>query len=216
MDKKNTLLLTVVAIATLLVALVGATFAFFTATNNATGETTVETTTEVVGAVGITNPTASMHINLQAHEMTKTYAGQTGKSFYATASTEEGVRYSTTQEDAPISRVTITGSEDDTVYTCTYTLEITQPEVIKNGDMALILTLNGATIDGVESGKEIDLKTVPASYTVNFTQKGNVKDKDIVKAAIKFTNKTTEQDYLIDETLTVTVKNSTINCTVSK
>ena len=41
MDKKNTMLLTVIAIATLLVAVVGATFAYFsvTATNNATATT---------------------------------------------------------------------------------------------------------------------------------------------------------------------------------
>ena len=38
MERKNTVLLTVIAIATLLVAVVGATFAYFTATNNATGD----------------------------------------------------------------------------------------------------------------------------------------------------------------------------------
>ncbi len=52
MDRKNTLLLTVIAIATLLVAVVGATFAFFTAQNTGKGETEInvktETTTSVV------------------------------------------------------------------------------------------------------------------------------------------------------------------------
>ena len=38
MEKKNTILLTVIAVATLLVAVVGATFAYFTATNSTSGE----------------------------------------------------------------------------------------------------------------------------------------------------------------------------------
>ncbi len=37
MERKNTVLLTVIAVATLLVAVVGATFAYFTATNSSTG-----------------------------------------------------------------------------------------------------------------------------------------------------------------------------------
>lgn len=54
MEKKNTILLTVIAVATLLVAVVGATFAYFTATNKVTGsgkEATV--TTNTVGAVSL-------------------------------------------------------------------------------------------------------------------------------------------------------------------
>ena len=38
MEKKNTILLTVIAVATLLVAVVGATFAYFTATSGTTGD----------------------------------------------------------------------------------------------------------------------------------------------------------------------------------
>lgn len=45
MEKRNTMLLTVVAIATLLVAVVGATFAYFTATGNTTASSEVTVTT---------------------------------------------------------------------------------------------------------------------------------------------------------------------------
>ena len=45
MEKKNTVLLTVIAIATLLVAVVGATFAYFSANVTSTEKTTVTTTT---------------------------------------------------------------------------------------------------------------------------------------------------------------------------
>ncbi len=50
MEKKNTILLTVIAVATLLVAVVGATFAYFTAAGSGTGTGTASTgTTASVG-----------------------------------------------------------------------------------------------------------------------------------------------------------------------
>lgn len=54
MEKKNTVLLTVIAVATLLVAVVGATFAYFTATTTPTGNTgTVDTSTTTVSGVNL-------------------------------------------------------------------------------------------------------------------------------------------------------------------
>ena len=56
MEKKNTILLTVIAVATLLVAVVGATFAYFTATNTAAGDSdTATVTTETVSAINVTS-----------------------------------------------------------------------------------------------------------------------------------------------------------------
>lgn len=59
MEKKNTVLLTVIAVATLLVAVVGATFAYFTATTageNNQGTTGVQTTTTVGNVTLDMNP----------------------------------------------------------------------------------------------------------------------------------------------------------------
>ncbi len=50
MDRKNTLLLTVIAIATLLVAVVGATFAFFTSQVQGKAQTDVSVTTQTVNS----------------------------------------------------------------------------------------------------------------------------------------------------------------------
>lgn len=56
MEKKNTILLTVIAVATLLVAVVGATFAYFTATNTTAGDSdTATVTTETVSAINVTS-----------------------------------------------------------------------------------------------------------------------------------------------------------------
>lgn len=63
MEKKNTVLLTVIAVATLLVAVVGATFAYFTAQTTANGssnETSVTTRSEVGGVtLTLANQTAT-------------------------------------------------------------------------------------------------------------------------------------------------------------
>lgn len=64
MEKKNTILLTVIAVATLLVAVVGATFAYFTATNTNTGAgQSAEVTTNTVGSVDLTtSPTTVSNV----------------------------------------------------------------------------------------------------------------------------------------------------------
>ena len=56
MEKKNTILLTVIAVATLLVAVVGATFAYFTATSGTDGDgaSTGEVKTATVASVKLT------------------------------------------------------------------------------------------------------------------------------------------------------------------
>ena len=51
MEKKNTVLLTVIAVATLLVAVIGATFAYFTATGSINAQSKVDVTTSTVDSV---------------------------------------------------------------------------------------------------------------------------------------------------------------------
>lgn len=70
MEKKNTVLLTVIAIATLLVAVVGATFAYFSANQTNTAKVTVEASTAAndiftaagTGAVSVSATGAEMQI----------------------------------------------------------------------------------------------------------------------------------------------------------
>lgn len=61
MERKNTILLTVIAVATLLVAVVGATFAYFTATttSSGTGDTATGTTATVNNVTLNTSPAAN-------------------------------------------------------------------------------------------------------------------------------------------------------------
>ena len=76
MEKKNTILLTVIAVATLLVAVVGATFAYFTATSSVTGdgnEGTVNTANNI-GSVAI-NQTDIAASNNTIYPGTMNYVG---------------------------------------------------------------------------------------------------------------------------------------------
>ena len=60
MERKNMVLLTVIAVATLLVAVVGATFAYFTASTSTTGQTEATVTTNKLDGANVTfNSTAS-------------------------------------------------------------------------------------------------------------------------------------------------------------
>lgn len=209
MENKNTMLLTVVAVATLLVAVVGATFAFFTADNTISGTTTVTTTTEKIGAITISNPTTAISMKLTAADMDE---ASKGSSYWATTTSANHV---STAEHNAVSRLKVENGETGTTYNCSYTLTLTKPTLVKAGDAAIILTLTGATISGVTSGEEIDLYAAKTSYTVNFSQTGNIASKDLVKVAIKYNNTTSNQDYLAGQTLTTTLANSNISCTIA-
>ena len=78
MEKKNTILLTVIAVATLLVAVVGATFAYFTATSSVEGEGNATGTIDTVnvGSVGITQTNIAASNN-EIYPGTMNYVGTT-------------------------------------------------------------------------------------------------------------------------------------------
>lgn len=100
MERKNTILLTVIAVATLLVAVVGATFAYFTATSDVTATSTVEVTTSAASSV--TSTATNCTLNVQGTDMlvaNGTAAGAVAKSTTCTiAITGTHPQSSTTNE----------------------------------------------------------------------------------------------------------------------
>ena len=228
MDKKNTMLLTVIAVATLLVAVVGATFAYFTASNTATGTTTVTATTETVGAVTVNNPTTAMHIKLNAQEMSE--AAKTA-NYYATLTKEGAANYAADWEYQPISQVSVTDSEEGTVYNCYYTFEVSNVAVLHAGDAGVKFQLaspanisnlaikTGAT-DGeggtaIDVSKEYDLATAQ-SYTVTFSATGNMTDVTLISAAYVLHNLDADQSHFEGEDFNFTATNSGMKCTVAE
>lgn len=125
MDKKNTMLLTVIAIATLLVAVVGATFAYFSISADATGikTTNVNGSATSTGAITMVTNTENLYLKLSAAEMTKEVASTTGKIYYATkTATTEGMtsNYLADKVAATYDLATFSLAGGETKYDCTY------------------------------------------------------------------------------------------------
>ena len=132
MDKKNTMLLTVIAIATLLVAVVGATFAYFSISADATGVTTTNVNGQATstGAITMVTNTENLYLKLSAAEMSQAAAGESGKIYYATktATTEQMTNnYLENQSAATFDLATFSLASGETKYDCTYkyTVKIT-------------------------------------------------------------------------------------------
>ena len=94
MEKKNTVLLTVIAVATLLVAVVGATFAYFTATNTGTGDSdTASATTAQVSSIAVTSSADKQAYLEYPGGVSVLAAGVNIKKAAATAGSTSTVKY---------------------------------------------------------------------------------------------------------------------------
>ena len=132
MDKKNTMLLTVIAIATLLVAVVGATFAYFSISADANRVTTTNVKGQATstGAITMVTNTENLYLKLSAAEMSQAAASTSGKIYYATttATTPEMTHnYLEDQAAATFDLATFSLASGETKYDCTYkyTVKIT-------------------------------------------------------------------------------------------
>lgn len=158
MEKKNTVLLTVIAIATLLVAVVGATFAYFSANVTNDQKTTVSAST--AKANDVFTYTANNAIELEKLTNEKMSLAQAG-TFVAT--------------DEVTSTVSLQAGDGSA--TCTYDLVWTETsavpyalstEVAKVNENALEFTLQGT--DGTQKFEETNVDKLPAtlgSYTIS-------------------------------------------------
>lgn len=118
-NKKNTILLTVIAVATLLVAVVGATFAYFTASGAqvTTGDVTVSTGTAASSEFGVIEA-----LNLYADASTFAQGGDD----------VTGVTTGTVKWTAPGAVGTATPSVADRTFCYTAALEITANTFVKS------------------------------------------------------------------------------------
>ena len=112
MEKKNTLLLTVIAVATLLVAVVGATFAYFGSFDvQTTNKAGVNVTTEAAKESSLIVTSASIKLNVAGAEMLK-------------GTSTEGVKVGTYDGNNETASLTATLKAEDpkTTTTCNYTI----------------------------------------------------------------------------------------------
>ena len=138
-NKKNTILLTVIAVATLLVAVVGATFAYFTASGaqGTTGNVTVSTGTAASSEFGVIKA-----LNLYADAST---FAQGGKD--VTGETTGSVKWT-----APGAAGTVTPSLADRTFCYTAALEITANTFVKSAANATnVNELEFTAVKGTET-----------------------------------------------------------------
>lgn len=212
MDKKNTMLLTVIAVATLLVAVVGATFAYFsvTATNNATN-TTVTGSAESMGAITLTTNTSALKLNLDATQMAQ---AKNGTSYYATV---DGTA-STTANSFDLATASV--ADGDTKYDCEYSYKVTASittAVTDGSDDDITVDFAGDSITSAK--KSYTLKEILAAGDTGveiagkFTQLTAGTDQKITVSS-KLTNVNEEQNGLAGNGYTITLApSSTFTCT---
>lgn len=117
MEKKNTMLLTVIAVATLLVAVVGATFAYFSVQSSAdaTGST-VQGKASATGQITATTKTTNLNLALTGADMDESKKGTT--YYGTTAAIVDGKAYNTAETEYDLAEFLIASGE--TNYDCTY------------------------------------------------------------------------------------------------
>ncbi len=242
MERKNTILLTTIAIITLLVAVVGATFAYYTVeTKNSTSPITFTGNGNPVGAITLTSPNTSLSMTITPTDMAKFnetkhyYALTTGTASEA-PSTSSGI-YGITKKEYIMNQADLVGGNNETAYTCTADLIVTlttgdgtMGSVLAANDAILYFTTINATMDQ-EKEQSLDLSTIKSGsktykvvYKVNGLNSEN--RKAYIKADLELNNATDrDQKYLAGpslgdgqgtkgSTLTVTLQSTDFSCSI--
>ncbi len=113
MEKRNTILLSIIAIATLLVAVVGATFAYFASNINTNSNVGVNVNTSKSTAAFVATAGKGINITVDSVEMQQNDAGD-GSQQTANGTYDSGLTDNSTLN------VTLLASENDKETTCTY------------------------------------------------------------------------------------------------
>ncbi len=210
MNNKNTILLTVIAVATLLVAVVGATFAYFTVSQaSGTANTTVTAKAEAVGSVVLDNADNNLVLEVTAQEM----AQGNEKKYYAVKS---GTAAKNSTDGTPISiaKATISNPGEST-YTCTATFTVAasgnMAEALEEGDAKVVLS--GAAND--EFDLSADKLGEKSTTVATFELSAGNETKD-VKALVSLENRNAEQNELAGKQLDVTISADSITCSINE
>ena len=216
-EKKKQKVVILIGLVTLLLAVLGATYAYFQiSTNTESSNTNITGKTPPKSLVTLTQGTSNLHLNISASDMsysnrTKEYYGTDGEDPYV--GTEDlGTK--------TIASVELSGGEATTKYSCTAKLtvsKVTEPDaekdtmidVLQPGDM--ILQFKGNIIS-----EQLDLSDLkennPKEYNLNFKITGNKIEN--IQAYIKLLNKDEPQNYLSGKKLNIDINTSDLKCNV--
>ncbi len=227
MEKKKTIVLTMIGVATLMLLVIGSAFAYFSL-NSASGNSTsnFEGNLEDVSKYGkayLNQGIDNLHINLKASDMAP---GKIGTDYWATNETNESFR--TNESNFEISTVGVTGSEtEDIMYKCTSDLTITAignmtSEIVESDGRIYFgssITTYGNSL--VINPNEIDFKAVideqvDGGYKrkIEYTIIGN--SKVTLTTDIKISNTEKDQTKIAGKELDINITNENLVCSVEK
>ena len=207
-----------IGLVTLLIAVLGATYAYFQiSTNNESSNTTITGKTPPKSLVTLKQGTSNLHLNISASDMSLANANN---EYYATDAVEKSYEENEQDGTKTIAEIELTGGEETTKYNCTAKLtvsKITEPDadkdtmidVLHSGDM--ILQFKGNIIS-----EKLDLSELkennPKEYNLSFKVTGNKVEN--IQAYIKLLNKNESQNYLAGKKLNIDINTSELKCNV--
>jgi len=201
METKKIIAPTLVAIITLVMLTVGATYAYFSvsATNNF-GTKTITATTPTLGSVALSSG-SNLYLNLSRVNMMTANQG----TYYAV--TNSAGTATKTQTTTNIATATVTG---EGTFSCDYTINVAY-----SGTMKAALTAAGTAILNVD-GTDYDVYSTTFPKTISGTITGLTKTAaKSLTASLRFVNTNTVQDALIDKTMTLTFTATAFKCTAT-
>ena len=218
MDKKNTMLLTVIAVATLLVAVVGATFAFFSVTgenSTSTGAAVTATTGDSqIGAVSIATTNAAMHITTTAAEFAQSAGGTAYWAKAGAAGNSGTADFNASETDIVAFTLTATGSGVHYVCTVGVTADTTitggtSPALVA-GEYALVLKSGAADTNEMEVVTATSTNTnISKTFTI-YVDGGSTAT---ITAAAKLVNTTSAQNpRLVNASISTALAVSSFSC----
>ncbi len=212
-NKSKIFIGTLVAIITLLVAVVGATYAFFSL--NVSGDTTstnVDIETGTADIVSIQQGAENIHINLEVSDMAE---NNPNKAYYAT-DTEDN--YKLTEREGTLTFATITGTNKE-ASDCTAKVTITMDtsndsmgKALQKGDAILYIT-SGKTEEtiglydllGEEESSSVT-KEIEVELSVSESAEASI------TGYLKVNNTGSDQSYLAGKTLNITITVNNLVC----
>lgn len=186
MEKKNTMLLTVIAVATLLVAVVGATFAYFSLTVSGSTNTTATVTTGKTGLFTFDKGKENLKLNIGTNLMAESLVSgemPTSIDYYADPeggdtpkTVSPGKATADASDFASIGKLTLSNADKGTKYHCqakyTITTEFTDADGVQDGNASSVKE----SID--DSDGMLYLKTNSADATINIVDDNENKPAD--------------------------------------
>ena len=219
-DKKKALVPIVVGVATLLVLVIGATYAYFAVgTSNNFGTTTISASADDVGTVTLTNINSTLSMSLTAADMMRQEAEEckAGQSCYESLFYFASPSGKTTDENMAweIGRATVTPNTDTNYYSCDYTLSVSNTGTTNMytafGNMTnksagqIVFQINDTTYDWYTNG-------MPNSYTGNMIV--SVDNPGHITAGLKLVNDgRIDQTALAGTDIAITIQATNFSCT---